>query len=78
MGSVKLEGNLDEELLEAGWIACQITECVSCEGSGWWEWPYSAEDEAGRKCTSCDNTGYILDLDTAIACKVKTTVEITG
>lgn len=75
---IKIDGNLDEDLLKDGWVACEIKECTSCRGTGWGEcWGESEYERDVSECEWCNGSGYILDLDTAIACKVKTTVEIT-
>lgn len=79
---IKLNGTLNEELLEEGWIACKINECGICNGSGWSDCGHAGEGKPGErsymeaqegtKCGGCEGAGYILDLDTAIACKVRT------
>ena len=78
-------GQLSDDLKKDGWIACEVKECSICCGSGWSESGYAAEGKPGErfygaakegtKCGGCEGTGYILNLSTAIACKVTTTVE---
>ncbi len=76
-----IKGTLDEELLHEGWIACELLRCSRCEGSGVEESGYPVQGGLPATetvyCDRCDGSGYILDLNTAISCQVKTTVEIT-
>lgn len=80
---LKIEGDLDEDLLKNGWITCMIRACPICKGSGIKKYgspEHPPVTEGGSSfpaieavyCEACNRSGYILDLDTAIACTVTT------
>lgn len=79
MLNVFVKGCLSAELKEQipCHVAVKITECVSCKGSGDLSSYIDGHFEY-RQCDSCNGYRHIIDLDTAIPCRVttKTTVSI--
>ena len=87
---IKIEGSLDESIEDIklpGWIAVEIRECSTCDGSGYTEPGSPAHPpvrEGGKsfpatdpvRCDRCFGAGHILHLDTAILCDVSVTVTL--